>query len=59
MGNEARRNDGAFMKVLETGHIYQPQNRQEYAACQGQTIRFINGIQTPTSGQVGDTAVQV
>jgi hypothetical protein len=42
MGNEARRNDGAFMKVLETGHIYQPQNCQEDTECQGQTIGFIN-----------------
>lgn len=30
------------MKVLETGHIYQPVNRETDAACEGQTIRFIN-----------------
>ena len=31
-----------YMKVLETGHIYQPANRQTDAECEGQTFRFIN-----------------
>lgn len=30
------------MKVLETGHIYQPQNRQDDNQCRDQTLRFIN-----------------
>jgi hypothetical protein len=57
MGNEARRNDGAFMKVLETGHIYQPQNRQEDTECQGQTIRFIN--KEPGSEHGGTTTQEI
>ncbi len=30
------------MKVLETGHVYEPNNRETDADCEGQTIRFIN-----------------
>lgn len=30
------------MKVLETGHIYQPNNRQTDEDCEDQTLRFIN-----------------
>lgn len=30
------------MKVIETGHVYEPQNRESDAECAGQTIRFIN-----------------
>jgi hypothetical protein len=32
------------MKVIETGHIYQPVNRQEDGECKGQTLRFIKAF---------------
>lgn len=45
------------MKVLETGHIYQPVNRQEDEACKDQTLRFIN--KQPGQDHGGTTTQEV
>lgn len=45
------------MKVLETGHIYEPFNREIDAKCEGQTIRFIN--KEPRSKHGGTTTQEV
>lgn len=43
------------MKVLETGHVYEPTNREVDDACDGQTIRFIN---KEPGGEHGGTTTQ-
>lgn len=45
------------MKVLEKGHIYQPENRNEDMNCRSQTITFVN--KEPHSKHGGTTTQEV